>query len=378
MSTNFDEAGRQHMARALELAARARGGTSPNPLVGCVIVKDGVVVGEGWHRRAGGPHAEIEALAVAGERARGATVYVTLEPCCHTGRTGPCSTALISAGVKAVVIARRDPNPRVAGGGVAALEAAGIVCETGLFEAEAAELNRIFEHWITTRLPYVVLKLAVSIDGRLAREPGPGHAVTGPVAHAAVHAWRAAVDGVAVGSETALVDDPQLTARGEFPEAQPPWRVVFDSRLKVPRSARIFAEAAPGAITVCALDPEHRRVAAVRAAGIRVICAPGFDKKGQPTGRVDIRAALAALGAFEPEPLTSLLVEGGGGLAAAFLDSDAVDEVVMHIAPDFFGADGVTTCGPLKAVRSFERVATRVLGRDLEVVYRRPGAARNV
>jgi len=360
------------MGQALDLAAKGRGGTSPNPMVGAVIVKDGAVVGRGWHKRAGEPHAEILALADAGELARGATVYVTLEPCCHTGRTGPCSEALIAAGVARVVVARRDVNPRVAGGGIAALHAAGILCETGILEDEARDLNRHFEHWMTTGRPWVVLKLAMSIDGRIAKAPGPGHAVTGDEVTAAVHRLRASVDAIAVGSETALTDDPRLTVRGEFPHAKAPTRVVFDSRLRVPRSSRVFAGEPAESVTISALGAEHARVLELVERGAHLIAAPEFTAKGRPTHRVDVFKALEHLGARTPEPITSLLIEGGGGLAASFLDRDLVDEVAIFIAPDFFGADGVTGCGSMKAIRRFERRSVTPLGRDLEVLYRRP------
>jgi diaminohydroxyphosphoribosylaminopyrimidine deaminase/5-amino-6-(5-phosphoribosylamino)uracil reductase len=366
------------MGEALSLARRGLGGTSPNPMVGAVIVKDGGVVGQGFHQRAGGPHAEVHALAEAGEAARGATAYVTLEPCCHHGRTPPCTDALIAAGVTRVVYGRRDRNPRVDGGGVAALEAAGIVCEGPVLESEAAELNRAFEHWISTGRPYVVLKLAMSIDGRIAKEPGPGHAVTGPEALSEVQALRAAADAIAVGSETALSDDPRLTLRGDFPGARPPERVVFDSRLRVPKSARIFSGTEPGAIALTALHPAHPRVDELRAAGVEVISAAEYDAKGRPTGRVDLELALSHLGA-RTSPITNLLVEGGGGIAAALLGRDLVDELVTHIAPDVYGAGGVASCGSLKRPAGLERVRVRPLGVDLEVVYRRkaaPGGTR--
>ncbi len=363
------------MAEALELARRGLGGTSPNPMVGAILVRDGEVVGRGWHARAGGPHAEVNALREAGEAARGATAYVTLEPCCYHGRTPPCTDALIAAGVARVVYARRDRNPKVAGGGVAALEAAGIPCEGPVREAEAAEVNRAFEHWITTGRPYVTLKLAMSIDGRIAKEPGPGHAVTGADALAEVQALRAAADAIAVGSETALSDDPRLTLRGDFPGALPPARVVFDSRLRVPKSAKIFANEPPGAIAVTALHPAHPRVAELTAAGVEVLSAPGYDAKGRPTGRVDLELALSRLGA-RTTPITNLLVEGGGGIAAALLGRDLIDELVTHIAPDVYGADGVAACGSLRRPMGLARVRARSLGVDLEVVYRRKGAVR--
>jgi diaminohydroxyphosphoribosylaminopyrimidine deaminase/5-amino-6-(5-phosphoribosylamino)uracil reductase len=388
------------MARALTLAERGRGGTSPNPMVGAVIVRDGAVVGEGWHRRAGGPHAEIEALAAAGAAARGGTAYVTLEPCCHTGRTGPCTEALVAAGVTRVVAGQRDPNPRVDGGGFAALSAAGVSCEAGVLEAACADLNRAFERWITTGLPWVVLKLALSLDGRLARRPGPGHAVTGPEAHAAVQALRAASDAVVVGSETALADDPRLTLRGEFPGARPPLRVVFDSRLKVSRSARLYAPDAAGGrpVAVCALPADHPRVREVTAAGVLVLSAPETEpaRAPEPAGgpvaralghdavpgarlpsRVAIPAALRLLGQLAETPVTSLLLEGGGGLAASFLAAGLVDEVVTHVAPEFYGAEGVAACAPLPLSgrafpgARFRRASVRPLGDDLEVIYRR-------
>lgn len=365
------------MARALELAARARGETSPNPMVGAVIVRGDEVLGEGWHHRAGGPHAEIEALSDAARRGadvRGATMFVTLEPCCHTGRTGPCTKAVIAAGIGRVVVAADDPNPLVAGQGVAELEAAGIAVERGVLAAAARELNRIFMRWIPARAPFVTLKLAMSLDGRIARRAGERTTVTGALAQRRVMELRAEHDAVLVGRRTAEIDRPRLTVRG-LPSADEarsggpnPWRVVVDSRLELPRDLPLWS-GAPGAIALTALAPTDPRVAVWQADGVEVVCAPGAG------GQVDLVSALDVLGRRE-RPLTSVLCEGGGAVAASLLAAGRVDELILHVAPTFFGADGVPAVGALDAVvDGFERVDTRPLGADLELRYR-PRTAR--
>jgi len=361
------------MARALELAARGRGSTSPNPMVGALITRDGVVLGEGWHHRAGGPHAEVEALADAAARGadvRGATMYVTLEPCCHTGRTGPCTRAIIGAGLGRVVVGVGDPNPLVAGKGVAELTAAGIDVATGVHEHEAVTLNRSFSRWITTRRPWVTLKLATSLDGRIARRAGERTAVTGEATWRRVQAMRAAADAVMIGSATARIDRPALTVRDPAavgnPELRPPWRVVVDSALTSPLDAPLFAaDVAPGAIVATALPEGDARVSAFRARGVHVLSVPG-------AGRVDLAALMAALGSFAGGPVTSLLCEGGGVLAAGLLSAGLVDELVLFVAPRFFGAEGVPTIGMLEAEpQGFMLDAIERLGADVALTYRR-------
>jgi diaminohydroxyphosphoribosylaminopyrimidine deaminase/5-amino-6-(5-phosphoribosylamino)uracil reductase len=328
------------MARALRLAERGRGRTSPNPMVGCVIVDDGgVVVGRGAHARAGGPHAEIVALADAGTRARGATLYCTLEPCSHTGRTGPCAPRVVDAGIRRAVVAVADPNPRVAGRGLEYLRAHGVDVTLGVLEDEARRLNRAFFTYITRGRPLVTLKAALSLDGMVAAQPGTRTALTGAEASSAVHRERAEVDALAVGSETLRVDDPLLTARGVY-RYRPLTRVVFDRRLRTPVSAKLLAtrDAGPVIVVTARLDESRNRLAdALAAAGaeIEVIDEPSDDR---PESTAFLRAALRRLARRE---VTSLVVEGGPTLHAAFWRAGVVDRVELLVSPRALGAAGV-------------------------------------
>ncbi len=258
------------MERALELAARGRGTTSPNPMVGAVVVRDGQIVGEGWHVRAGEPHAEVNALTDAGDAARGADLYVTLEPCCFTGRTGPCTEAVIAAGVRRVVVAAEDPNPRVAGGGVARLREAGLEVVEGVLDDASHALNEIFDHWVLARRPWVELKLATSLDGRIAAASGASRWITGAPARRRVHERRAALDAVMVGRRTASVDDPTLTVRDAPAPSGDPIRVVVDSRLEVPLSARLYTTASPDRPVVVGTAVDTTDPRAVARADARV------------------------------------------------------------------------------------------------------------
>lgn len=353
------------MERALELAARGRGATSPNPMVGAVIVRDGVVVAQGWHHRAGGPHAEIEALAVADD-VRGATMVVTLEPCCHVGRTGPCTQAIIAAGIARVVVAALDPNPLVAGRGVAELAAAGIEVITGVMAEPAVRLNRFFNRWITTRRPWLILKLAMSIDGRIAARPGERTAVTSGASWSRVQAMRAASDAVLVGRNTAVVDRPRLTLRAVAGEARPPWRVLVDSRLETPLDVPMLGREPPGVIAACALDVDDERVRSWTARGVHVISRP------DGRGRVDLLGLMGTLGALEPTPLTSILCEGGGVLAASLLEEDLIDELAIFVAPALFGAGGVAAVGELATpIRGFALESVERVGDDVVLSYQR-------
>ena len=290
------------LRRALELAEHGRHTVSPNPLVGCVIVNDGVIVGEGYHERPGGPHAEIFALEAAGERARGATVYVTLEPCDHTGRTGPCTTALIEAGVAAVVACVEDPHD-VAAGGAATLRAAGIEVRIGELAEEARRQNAVFFHGLEAGRPFVVAKAAVSLDGRIAAADGTSQWLTGQSARAQGHRLRANVDAVLVGSGTVLADDPELTCRAPGFAAQQPLRVVLDRRGRVTRHHRVLNQSAPTLISRHETLPEL--LADLQERGVR-----------------------------------SLLVEGGAGVLHAFLVAGLVDRLNVHVAPVLLGERG--------------------------------------
>lgn len=358
------------MARAMELAERGRGATRPNPMVGAVLVADGEVVGEGYHQRAGEAHAEIHALGAAGEAARGATAYVTLEPCCYHGRTGPCTEALIEAGVARVVAGAIDPNPKVAGQGLERLQAAGIEVSRSVLADACWEMNVVFNHWVTTGRPLVVLKLATTLDGRIAAAGGASQWITGEDARREVHAMRAHLEGVMVGSGTALADDPRLTAREvETPGGQPT-RILVDGSLRVPTSAQLFSD--EGEVIVATASGDEQAIAARRAAGATVLSLEGDE------GRVDLAALLDALGGHEPEPITGLLVEGGGGLAGALLEADLVDRLHLFVAPTFMGGDGISAVGSLGVTHPdeaprFDVLRLNTLGDDIEIVLsRRP------
>jgi diaminohydroxyphosphoribosylaminopyrimidine deaminase / 5-amino-6-(5-phosphoribosylamino)uracil reductase len=340
-----DDAAR--MARALELAARGRGATHPNPAVGCVIVAGGAVVGEGFHQRAGEPHAEVLALRQAGERARGAQVYVTLEPCCHQGRTGPCTEALKAAGVARVVAAMEDPNPLVAGQGLAALRAAGIAVDLGLMEAEAEALNRGFVSRMTRGRPWLTLKLAMSLDGRTAMGSGESRWITGEAARADAHRLRAEAGAVLTGVDTVLADDPELTVRVPGAAPRQPDRIVLDTQLRSPAHANVWR---PGARRIAiAVRPPADRAEALRAAGVEVVLAGT-----SPDGRVDLASALAALGRLE---VNEVLAESGPTLAGALLQAGVVDELVLYVAPSLLG-DGARALARLPGL---ERLDQRLL-----------------
>ncbi len=358
---SVDESDALWMRRALTLAAQAVGRTSPNPAVGAVIVRDGQVLGEGFHRKAGLPHAEIEALNAArgaGHDVADATIYVTLEPCCHQGRTGPCTRAIIEAGLSRVVFAQTDPNPLVAGRGQRELIAAGLSVAAGLLEADARALNAPFNTWIVTRRPFVTLKLAQSLDGRIARAPGERTAVTGSEVSSRVMALRDRHDLILVGGTTARIDDPKLTVRDAAgqPAERQPRRAVLDTRLDLP-DLSLFS--APGALVVTAVPQTHPRAAELAARGVTLVhTAPG--------DRIDLGAALSLLGAL-PQPVTSVLVEGGGLLAASLIEAGLVDRLYLYLAPKVFGAGGVAAVGPLQAARDMVLTHVERVGPDLEL-----------
>lgn len=316
------------MARALALAERGRGLTSPNPLVGAVAVAAGRVVGEGWHERAGQPHAEPAALAAAGPAARGATLYVTLEPCNHQGRTPPCTEAILRAGVARVVAAVADPNPLVPGGGAAALRAAGVQVRVGCLEAEARRQNRVFFTAARRGRPHVTLKWAMTLDGKIAAAGGESRWITSEPARAHAHRLRAEADAIVVGVGTALADDPELTVRlpGGWPRE--PLRVVLDSRGRLPAEARLLKAGTPGRAIVAVTAAAGPGAAALEAAGATVLrCAAA-------AGRVDPGDLLAQL--FRRE-VRAVLVEGGAEVHGAFLGAGLVDRVVAYVAPRLLG-----------------------------------------
>ncbi len=351
-----------HMRSALSLARRGLGECWPNPSVGCVLVRDGAVVGRGRTAAGGRPHAEVVALARAGERARGATAYVTLEPCAHHGQTPPCAEALLAAGVARVVAALGDPDPRVDGRGLERLRAGGVRVELGLLRAEAATVAEGFVLSRTLGRPMVTLKLASTLDGRIATSAGESRWITGAGARRRVHALRGAHDAVMVGIGTALADDPELTCRIPGLRERPVVRVVLDRLLRLPDAARLVTGAGteptwvlhgPGA-------PAARR-AALAAAGVRLLEVP------EAAGGLDLRAALAALGAAG---LTRVLAEGGAGVAASLLHAGLVDRVAWFHAPAVLGGDALAAVAPLEvgrlgAMPRLRRVALSAAGADV-------------
>jgi diaminohydroxyphosphoribosylaminopyrimidine deaminase/5-amino-6-(5-phosphoribosylamino)uracil reductase len=321
-----------HMQAALALARRGLGMTWPNPSVGCVIVRDMRVVGRGNTAPGGRPHAEPIALAMAGDHAKGATAYVTLEPCCHWGRSSPCTDALIAAGIARVVIATGDPDPRVDGLGLEKLSAAGITVETGLLEAKASEILLGFSHRVTLGRPMVTLKLASTLDGRIATSAGESQWITGPAARRFAHALRGRHDAVMIGVGTVLADNPELTCRIPGFRPTPIVRIVADSHLRTPLTSRLAATAAETPTWFLVregTDPARR-------AAFNNLEATLIDVPGAAAG-VDLTAAFQALGAAG---LTRVLVEGGGQLAAALLRADLVDRIAWFHAPAIMGGDG--------------------------------------
>jgi diaminohydroxyphosphoribosylaminopyrimidine deaminase/5-amino-6-(5-phosphoribosylamino)uracil reductase len=314
------------MRRALAQAKRGVGKTAPNPAVGCVIVRDGVVVGTGWHRKAGTPHAEVHALKAAGELAAGADVYVTLEPCAHYGKTPPCAKALIEARVRRVFVGMVDPNPLVAGGGINMLRAAGIEVEAGILEKECQALNRPFLKWIKTRLPFVLLKSAVTLDGKTATASGDSRWVTGDLARLEVHRLRGRMDAIMVGVGTVIADDPQLTCR--VPGGKDPLRVVVDSTLRIPLHAALLGLKSSAPTLVATVSRDQARIAALAARGAEVlICA-------EQAGRVNLADLLRRLG---ERGVQSVLLEGGSQLAGAALRADLIDRCQIYLAPKLVG-----------------------------------------
>lgn len=352
------------MQRALTLAARGMETTTPNPRVGCVLVRDGQMVGEGWHERAGEPHAEVYALRAAGFAAQGSTAYVTLEPCSHTGRTGPCCEALAAAGVARVVVAMQDPNPLVAGRGIAYLLAAGLTVSVGEQEAAARTLNAGFISRMTRGRPWVRMKVGMSLDGRTALANGRSQWITGPEARADVHRQRARACAVLTGLGTLHADDPELTVRAVATTRQP-LRVLVDARLGAAAGSRLFSG---GNTVVLTAAPRLslRFVETLEAQGIRVLGVP--VQPGEPH-HLDLRAALEALAR---EQVNEVLVEAGASLNGALLAAGLVDECIFYVAPALLGsgARGLADFGPLTELGDrvrlrFTDVAT--VGPDLRI-----------
>ncbi len=324
----FNANDRQFMARALQLARRGVSTTHPNPRVGCILVKNDEVIGEGWHEKAGLAHAEIVALKQAGKKARGATAYVTLEPCSHYGRTPPCADALIESGISEVIIAMQDPNPLVAGKGIKKLSDAGIRVSCGLLQEQTMELNRGFVKRMTSGLPWVTVKLGASLDGRTAMESGESQWITGPHARADVQRLRAASSAILTGSGTVLADDPSLTVRLEGASRQP-LRVVLDSYLSIPDSAEIFNDGQPLLIATATDENDDR---------YQQIKNRGFDIRSFPasTNRVDAMSLLKCLA--QDYACNDVMVEAGSVVCGSLLANKLVDEIVLYLAPLLMGS----------------------------------------
>lgn len=324
---------RWHMTRALALAARGRGSVEPNPLVGCIIAHGAEIVGEGWHRRYGGPHAEVEALAIAGQRAQGATLYVTLEPCCHFGKTPPCTDAIVQAGIARVVAAQRDPFEQVAGEGESRLLAAGIRYRAGVCEAEARQLNAPYLKLLKHGLPWIIAKWAMTLDGKIASHTGSSRWISSEASRALVHKLRGKVDAVVVGIGTVLADDPLLTARPAG--ARVATRVVLDSEARLPANSQLVRTAAEAPVLVAVADSAPAGATEkLVARGCEVVVCPGDDRIER------LRHLLAELGRRR---MTNALVEGGGQILGSFLDAGLIDEVHAFIAPRLLGGQAAWT-----------------------------------
>ncbi|GAB4335302.1 MAG: bifunctional diaminohydroxyphosphoribosylaminopyrimidine deaminase/5-amino-6-(5-phosphoribosylamino)uracil reductase RibD [Desulfobulbaceae bacterium] len=353
----------RYMRMALEEAAKGRGRTSPNPCVGAVVVRDGRVVGRGYHRKAGTPHAEVHAIADAGDDCAGATIYVTLEPCNHTGRTPPCTRAILEAGISRVVVGMADPNPSVTGGGSDFLRSMGLDVETGLLEDECRALNRPFIKHSMTGIPWVVMKAGMSLDGRISYVPNQGGRITGEDSRRMTHELRDTLDAILIGVDTAIIDDPSLTTRLDDREGRDPLRVILDTRLRLsPDAAMLRLESPAQTWIYCGTDADPGREKALTEAGARVHrVETGTD------GRLDPAAVLAHLGTND---ITSVLVEGGARVHGSLLAAGLVDEVYLFMAPRFIGEAGTPllagfSAGSPEACPELHEVESRSLGGDL-------------
>jgi diaminohydroxyphosphoribosylaminopyrimidine deaminase / 5-amino-6-(5-phosphoribosylamino)uracil reductase len=325
----FSAEDHRFMALALKLAARGLGYTSPNPAVGAVVVKDGRIVGKGYHRGYGQPHAEVEALRQAGPQAHGATLYVTLEPCNHHGQTPPCTEAVLAAGIYRVVIANSDPNPRVTGGGADLLRGKGLIVDAGLMADAGCKLNETFFKAITTGQPFVIAKAAASLDGKIATRTSDSHWITGDKARTWVHRLRHQVDAILVGVGTVVADDPQLTTRLPNIKSKDPIRIIVDSRLRLPLTAQVLTQKSTAPTWIaCTRAAPPEKMAAIKSLGADIILTPSLDN------RVDLPALLTILG---ERRVHSLLVEGGAEVHGAFFDAGLVDKFHLFLAPKFIG-----------------------------------------
>jgi len=346
----------KYMKIALAQAKRALGRVSPNPLVGAVIVKRDEIVGVGYHHRAGSPHAEINALSKAGRKARNADLYVTLEPCCHYGRTPPCVEMIVDRGIRKVVIGMIDPNPKVAGKGIAKLKAAGIVTTSGVLEEECRKLNEDYVHYITRSIPFVILKIASSLDGKIATRTGDSRGITDQESLARVHALRDQVDAILVGSGTVKADDPLLTTRLTGKRGKDPIRIIVDSTLSISPRARIFNPNSRSGVIVATTNraPKRKKEQIEKAGGTVITVAA----KG---GKVSLRSLMRTLGKRE---ITSVLIEGGTGISTSAFNEGIVDKIIFFYAPKILGGNrayGIT------AGKGFDRISRAHKVHDLTV-----------
>lgn len=347
------------MRQALVLARKGVGKTSPNPAVGCVVVRDGAVIGTGWHHKAGTPHAEVHALAEAGAQALGSDVYVTLEPCSHFGRTPPCADALVAARVGRVFVGMIDPNPKVSGRGIARLREAGIPVVCGILEDACRAINLPFVKRVTTGLPFVTLKSAMTLDGKIATASGDSRWVTGEPARRQVHRLRAVSDAVMVGVGTAIADDPQLTSR--IPGGRDPLRVIVDSGLRLPLDSRLLGLDSHAVTLLATVSQDGERIAQLRDRGAEVlVCA-------ERAGRVDLHDLLARLGG---RGIQSILLEGGAELAGAMLRQRLIDRCLFFYAPKLVGGEGFglfcgAGAGRMADAVPLQRIGIRRIGTDI-------------
>ena len=321
------------MQMALGLAEKGRGAVAPNPMVGAIIVKDGRIIGSGYHEKFGEGHAEVNAFRSATEAVAGATIYVTLEPCSHYGKTPPCSDKIIEKRIGRVVIAALDPNPLVSGRGVKKLQDAGIEVVTGVLAEESSRLNEIFMKYIVKKEPFVIMKAAMSLDGKIATRTGESQWITGPAARERVHQLRSALTGIMVGVQTVIMDDPQLTSR--IPGGKNPLRIIVDSTLRIPLEAKVLQNQDVAKTLIATTERADRNKAALlEAAGIEILTVPAKD------GRTDLKALMSALG---ERGIDSILLEGGATLNFSALEADIVDKVQVYIAPKLIGGETAKT-----------------------------------
>ncbi len=362
------ESDERFMWMALDLARQGLGKTNPNPMVGAVLVKDGEVVGTGYHETAGQAHAEIIALEDAGEKAEGATLYVNLEPCSHQGRTPPCVDALIKAGIRKAVIATEDPNPLVSGRGINKLQGAGIKVKTGILEEKALRLNEVFVKYITTKMPFIVVKSAMTLDGKIATQEGESQWISGEKSRSFVHKLRSMSDGIMVGINTVLQDDPLLTVRlDEWESILQPFRIIVDSQGRIPLKAKVLNEPKAGKTllaTTAAIPRDKKEALEAMGADIMILPADG-------EGKVNLTELMYELGRRE---ISVLLVEGGGVLNYSLLEQDLIDKVYLFVAPLLLGGKKAPTpfegegIGKLSESRVVEKIELKQLDNDLLVI----------